>query len=304
MLEVILGGTSGTMPLKNRWLSSCFVRMQGKTMLIDCGEGTQIALKCAGLSFQGLDLLCLTHFHADHVSGLVGLLLSMGSERRTAPLTIVGPVGLRRVVEGLRVIAPELPFELVLCELTEEIESIPFGDATVTAFAVKHTLPCYGFCVTLPRVGKFDVARAESAGIPQKFWGRLQKMESVTDENGVVYEPSQVLGAPRKGLKLVYCTDTRPVNAIAKFADGADLFICEGMYGDADKLDKAVETGHMLYEEAAEIAALADVGTLWLTHFSPSMPEPEEFLPQAQAVFPRTVCGYDGIRAELRFVDT
>lgn len=272
-------------------------------MLIDCGEGTQIALKCAGVSFQGIDYLCFTHYHADHISGLVGLLLSMGNEGRTAPLTILGPVGLQRTIEGLRVIAPELPFELILCELTEDAHAFPFGDATVTAFPVQHAIPCYGFCVTLPRAGKFDVVRAKAAGIPQKYWGRLQKMECVTDENGVTYQPSQVLGEPRKGLKLVYCTDTRPVNAIAKYADGADLLICEGMYGDPEKLDKAIETAHMMYSEAAEIAKLANVGALWLTHYSPSLSEPEEYLPLAQEIFQQTVCGYDGIRTELRFVE-
>ena len=301
MLEVVLGGTGGTMPLKNRWLCCCWLRQEGSTMLIDCGEGTQIALKCAGVSFQGIDILCITHYHADHVSGLVGLLLSMGNEGRTRPLTIIGPRGLERTVTNLRVIAPELPFELELHELGAEAETFPFGDAVLTAFPVRHTMPCCGYSVTLPRVGKFDVERAKAAGIPQKLWGKLQKQESVTADDGTVYHQSQVLGTPRKGLKVTYCTDTRPVPAIAKYADSADLFIGEGMYGEPEKLDKAVETAHMLFSEAAELAELANVKELWLTHYSPSLPEPEEFLANAADIFPNTKCGKDGMRTELRF---
>ncbi len=301
VLEVVLGGTGGTMPLKNRWLCCCWMRQQGKTLLIDCGEGTQIALKCAGISFQGIDILCITHYHADHISGLVGLLLSMGNEGRTAPLTIIGPQGLIRTVTGLRVIAPELPFALELHELTEDSAAFPFGDAVLTAFAVRHTMPCYGYSVTLPRAGKFDVARAAAAGIPQKYWSPLQKQLTVTAEDGTVYHQSQVLGEPRKGLKVTYCTDTRPIPAIAKYADSSDLFICEGMYGDPEKLEKAVETAHMLFSEAAQLALLANVGQLWLTHFSPSLPDPDAYLPNAREMFPNTVCGKDGMELTLRF---
>lgn len=301
MIDIILGGTGGTMPLKNRWLCCCFLRIEGKSALIDCGEGTQIALKCTGVSFQGIDLLCLTHYHADHVSGLPGLLLSMGNEGRTEPLNIIGPVGLRETVEGLRVIAPELPFELILHELTQPEEQFPLGDAVLKAFPVQHTIPCYGYSLERKRVGKFDVERAKAAGVPQKLWGKLQKQPTVTDTDGTVYEQSQVLGAPRKGLKVVYCTDTRPIPTIAKYADSADLLICEGMYGESEKLGKAVETCHMLFEEAADIAALTNVGELWLTHYSPSLPEPQEFLANATAIFPNTVCGYDGISKTLHF---
>lgn len=304
MLEVVLAGTGGTMPLKHRWLCSCWIRQQAHTMLIDCGEGTQIALKCAGVSFQSLDLLCITHYHADHVSGLVGLLLSMGSEGRTAPLTIVGPRGLQRTVEGLRVIAPELPFPLILHELTQPEESLPFGDATLTAFALHHGVPCYGYCVDLPRTGKFDVARAQAAGIPLRLWSLLQKQASVTTEDGTVYYQSQVLGAPRKGLRLTYCTDTRPTACILDFAANADLFICEGMYGEEEKREKARKTAHMLFSEAAELAVRAHAKMLWLTHFSPSLPDPQAYRDAAAAIFPNTICGKDGMRITLRFPES
>ncbi|HAG13487.1 MAG TPA: ribonuclease Z, partial [Ruminococcus sp.] len=151
MLDVVLPGTGGTMPMKNRWLTCCMVRNEGKAILIDSGEGTQIALKCAGRSVQRLDLLCFTHYHADHISGLPGLLLSMGLEGRTEPLTLCGPEGLRRTVEGLRVIAPELPFALEYIEFTEKTHQLSFAGLEITAFAVNHTLPCYGYRMHLPR---------------------------------------------------------------------------------------------------------------------------------------------------------
>ena len=302
MLEVTLPGTGGTMPLKNRWLTCCYVRVQGRSVLIDCGEGTQIALRSAGISVQNTELLCITHYHADHISGLPGLLLSMGVDGRTEPLTIAGPPGLRRVVEGLRVIAPELPFPIRFAEFAagEKTVSMQAAGLQITAFAVYHTLPCFGYALELPRIGKFDPERAKAAGIPLRAWGMLQKQASVTLD-GVTYLQEQVLGPPRRGLKLVYCTDTRPTPAIVQRAADADLLICEGMYGDPEKLGKARETRHMMFSEAAQTARDAAAKRLWLTHYSPSMPDPAEHLHHAQAVYPETVLAKDGMCIDLLF---
>lgn len=302
MLDVALLGTGGTMPMKNRWLTSCLIRNEGQGVLIDCGEGTQIALKCAGRSMQKLDLLCFTHYHADHISGLPGLLLSMGLEGRTEPLMLAGPRGLRRTVEGLRVIAPELPFELEYTEFDAEPFTFSAAGLDITAFAVQHTMHCCGYRLHLPRIGKFDPERAKAAGIPVKAWGLLQKQETVILD-GVTYHQSQVLGAPRRGLTVTYCTDTRPVPAIMKYADDADLLILEGMYGEPDKLGKAIETKHMMFTEAAEIARDCNAHRLWLTHFSPSLPNPKEYLPLAQEIFPETVIPEDGKALDLQFTE-
>lgn len=302
MLDIALLGTGGTMPMKTRWLTSCLIRHEGQSVLIDCGEGTQIALKCAGRSVQKLDLLCITHFHADHISGLPGLLLSMGLEGRTEPLTLCGPQGLQRTVEGLRVIAPELPFDLKFIEFAEKTETISFAGLEITAFAVHHTMPCYGYRLHLPRIGKFDPERAEAAGIPVRAWGLLQKQETVTLD-GVTYHQAQVLGAPRRGLTVTYCTDTRPVSAITAHAQDADLLILEGMYGEPEKREKALETKHMMFTEAAQTAKDAGARALWLTHFSPSMPDPQAYLPLAQAIFPQTVCPRDGQEIDLQYID-
>ncbi len=302
MLDVVLIGCGGTVPLKNRWLTACYIRCNGRAMLIDCGEGTQIAIKEAGVSLYAIDAICLTHYHADHVSGLPGLLLSLGNEGRTAPLAIYGPIGLKRIVDGLRVIAPELPFPLALHEYTQPEEHFTIGELTIRAFAVRHTLPCYGYRMDLPRAGKFDPVRARQNRIPITLWSRLQKGETVTHD-GITYTPSQVMGEARKGLSVVYCTDTRPLTHIAAVTQNADLFICEGMYGDATKQEKAIETQHMTFAEAAQLAKQAEVKSLWLTHYSPSLPEPEEYLADAQTIFSATQCGCDGMRTTLHFED-
>lgn len=301
MLEVTLPGTGGTMPMKNRWLTCCLLRQEGETVLIDCGEGTQIALRCAGKSVQRLQLLCFTHYHADHISGLPGLLLSMGLDGRTEPLMLAGPRGLQRVVEGLRVIAPELPFALQFTEL-QGGEQLHAAGLIAEPFAVQHTVPTLGYRFTLPRAGRFDPEKARANAVPMRVWGILQKQETA-ELDGVTYYRDQVLGPPRRGLTVTYCTDTRPVAAISQYGIGSDLMILEGMYGEADKRRKALETRHMLFSEAAELAKDAGAKELWLTHYSPSLPDPEAFLPGARAIFPNTVCARDGQTVDLQYTE-
>lgn len=300
MLDVCLLGTGGTMPRKDRWLTALILRQNGKSLLIDSGEGTQIAMKFAGFTFKPLDILCVTHFHADHLCGLPGLLLSMGNEGREEPLTIIGPRGVERVVNSLRVIAPGLPFEIRFIEVDKPEMTIEISGFVITAFRVKHAIECLGYKIEIRRSGKFDVNKAMRNNVPQCVWSILQKKGEVEHE-GVVYTPDMVLGSERKGIKVVYCTDTRPTESIVRNASGADLFICEGMYGDRSKQDRAEETGHMMFHEAAAIAEEAGAKELWLTHYSPSLDEPEEFLHEAQAVFGNTRVCHDGERTLICF---
>ena len=234
MLDVCLLGTGGMMPLPYRWLTSLMVRYNGSSLLIDCGEGTQIAIKEKGWSFKPIDVICFTHYHGDHISGLPGLLLTMGNADRTEPLTLVGPKGLERVVNALRVIAPELPFPIKYIEIKDQEQTLEMNGYRLKAFRVNHNVTCYGYTMEIDRAGKFDVERANANAIPKQFWGILQKGETIEDGEHV-YTPDMVLGPARKGLKLTYCTDTRPVDAIRKNAMHSDLFICEGMYGEKDK---------------------------------------------------------------------
>lgn len=300
MLEVCLLGTGGMMPKKDRYLASAYLRYQGAGLLIDCGEATQLAFKECGYAFKQIGILCITHFHADHISGLPGLLLSMGNEGRTEPLRIFGPRGLARVVSALRVIAPELPFAVECTELAEKEETWQVGDYRLTAFRLRHNVPCCGYTVRIHRAGKFDPARARENGVPMKVWGTLQK-QPTAELDGVTYTAEQVLGAPRRGFHVTYATDTRPLPIIAEQARDADLFICEGTYADTEKQEKAMQVGHMTFPEAATLAATAKPRRFWLTHFSPAVVDPTEGLPAAQAIWADTVCGTDGMRVDIPF---
>lgn len=302
MLDVCLLGTGGMMPLPYRWLTSLMVRYNGSSLLIDCGEGTQIAIKEKGWSFKPIDAICFTHYHGDHISGLPGLLLTMGNADRKEPLTLIGPKGLERVVNALRVIAPELPFPIKYMEITQTEQTFEINGYRLKAFRVNHNVTCYGYTMEIDRAGKFDVERANAAEIPQKYWGILQKGETVTGD-GYVYTPDMVLGPARKGIKLTYCTDTRPTESIQNNAAGSDLFICEGMYGEKDKIKKAKEYKHMTFHEAAQIAKEAQVKEMWLTHYSPSLTRPEEYIDEVREIFPAAIAAKDRRSVELVFSD-
>ncbi|RKJ00278.1 ribonuclease Z [bacterium D16-54] len=300
MLDICLLGTGGMMPLPYRWLTSMMARCGGSSLLIDCGEGTQVALKEKGWSPKPIDIICFTHYHADHISGLPGLLLTMGNAERTEPLVLIGPKGLERVVTALRCIAPELPFSLRFIELEESRQQLPIGPYLIDAYKVNHNVVCYGYAISIPRAGRFDVERARAQGVPMKAWSRLQKGETM-EIDGVCYTPDMVLGPERKGLKVTYCTDTRPVPVIAEYAKDADLFICEGMYGEDGKEAKAREHKHMTMYEAAQLAQKAMPRELWLTHYSPSLTRPEEFIEKVRKIFPKAKAARDGWTAELTF---
>lgn len=300
MLDVCLLGTGGMMPMPRRWLTSLMLRYNGKSILIDCGEGTQIALREKGWSPKPIDIICFTHYHADHISGLPGMLLTMGNAERTEPLELIGPRGLTKTVNALRMIAPGLPFEIHCTEICDEEQEFSFDGFRINAFKVNHSILCYGYSFSIDRTGRFDKERALAANIPMKLWSRLQKGE-IIEQDGSAYTPDMVLGPDRKGLKVTYCTDTRPTDSIVKNATGADLLILEGMYGEPDKLPKAKENRHMTMYEAARIAAAARVPQLWLTHYSPSMVRPEEFMGEVRKIFPNAHAAKDGKSVELMF---
>lgn len=300
MLDVCLLGTGGMMPLPYRWLTALMFRYNGKSILIDCGEGTQIALREKGWSPKPIDIICFTHYHADHISGLPGMLLTMGNAERTEPLLLIGPKGLTRAVNALRVIAPELPFEIQFQEITEPEQEISFDGFRIKAFKVNHSVLCYGYSMLIDRGGRFDKERALEQQIPLKLWSRLQKGETI-EQDGRIYTPDMVLGEVRKGLKVTYCTDTRPTDAITANAEGSDLLILEGMYGEPDKLEKARENKHMTMYEAARIAKATQVPELWLTHYSPSLIRPEEYMGDVRKIFPGAVAAKDGRTVELNF---
>ncbi len=298
MLDVCLLGCGGSMPVPNRYLTSLLVSYKGRKILIDCGEGTQVSMKIVGSGFKSIDAILITHFHADHIAGLPGILLTIANSGREEPIYIVGPPGLKNVVEGLLTIVGGLPYELRLIEGPNS--DIEISDFKIKTLPLEHTVPCLAYSLYIRRRPKFDAEKAKERNIPIQLWGRLQNGESVILE-GREYKPQMVLGEERKGIKLCYATDSRPVFSLASFAKDSDIFICEGMYGDIDALEKAVKNKHMLFSEAAFLAKEGKVDRLWLTHFSPSLLEPEKYIENAKNIFENTQIGEDRKVISLKF---
>ncbi len=301
MIDLCTLGTGGAIPLPNRALSSLYVRVNGHGLLIDCGEGTQTEIRRLGWGFKCIEAVLLTHYHADHCGGLPGFLLSMAKTERTEPLHIYGPAGLCRIVEALTVIAPIQSYPILLHELPMEETCFEVIGLHITAFPLHHSMPCLGYHFRLDRAPAFNPARASALGVPVSCWQQLQRGQSITLPDGRVVSPQEVTHAPRKGLSFLYATDTRPVPAIARLGQDADLLILEGMYDTDDKRPQAVKNRHMLYSEAARLALQATARRLTLTHFSNCVEDPEAHLADAQAIFPETCAAHDGMTITLRF---
>lgn len=302
MLDITLLGTGGMMPLPRRWVTSLLVRYNGASLLVDCGEGTQIALREKGWSFKPVNTILLTHFHADHIAGLPGFFLTMGNSDRTEPVTVIGPRGLSRIMTAVRTIAPELPFEVNFIEIDGNEQTFLIDGMEITAFRVQHNIVCYAYEISVRRKGRFDAARAKAQEIPLRFWNPLQKGETIEDGERI-YTPEMVLGEERRGLKVVYATDTRPVPAITEHALNADLLVCEGMYGEPGMDKKAREHRHMTMQEAAQIGKDAQPVNMWLTHYSPSLVRPDQYMSSVHAIYPNVIAAKDGQEITLKFED-
>lgn len=301
MLDVCLLGCGGSLPVPERNLTALLMSCKGKKFLIDCGEGTQVSMKILGWGFKSIDVICFTHAHADHVIGLPGLLLTIANSDRTEPLTIIGPPGFDHILQGLMVVCPQLPYEIVYKEASMSGDIVySMDDLYLSSFGVDHNIPCCAYSLTVKRGRKFDVEKARGNNIPQHLWSRLQKGESIICED-VYYTPEMVLGEERDGVKVSYFTDTRPLPGLVDFVSNSNLLIAEGMYGEDAEMEKAVRNKHMLFSEAAEIARDASAEELWLTHFSPSMPEPEKYLDNAASIFNNTKIGQDRLTKTLTF---
>ena len=302
MLDITLLGTGGMMPLPRRWVTSLLVRYNGASLLVDCGEGTQIALREKGWSFKPVNTILLTHFHADHIAGLPGFFLTMGNSDRTEPVTVIGPRGLSRIMTAVRTIAPELPFEVNFIEIDGNEQTFLIDGMEITAFRVQHNIVCYAYEIAVRRKGRFDAARAKAQEIPLRFWNPLQRGETIED-GARIYTPEMVLGEERKGLKVIYATDTRPVPAITEHALNADLLVCEGMYGEPGMDKKAREHRHMTMQEAAQIGKDAQPVNMWLTHYSPSLVRPDQYMSSVHAIYPNVIAAKDGQEITLKFED-
>lgn len=300
MVQVTLLGSGATRPLPHRALAALWLQVGGRGLLFDCGEGTQVSAQRFGASLYKLDTLLLTHYHGDHLFGLPGLLQSMAALGRTEPVTVAGPPGLDGVLDAVLTLAGPLPFALCRHTFGECRGSLalPSG-ATVTAFPAKHRVPCCSYLYTLPRAGRFDPDRAKALGIPVALWRRLQAGQPAGG-----FTPDQVLGPARRGLRILYATDTEPTAELAEQARGVDLLCMDATYADDADAPKARLYGHATCGEAGALAAEAGVRRLWLTHYSAAVIDPEAGLAAARRQFPAAEAGFDGKTLTLTFDDS
>lgn len=274
-------------------------------MLFDCGEGTQRQMMRYGVSFSLSDIF-FTHFHADHVIGVIGLMRTMALQGRTAPLRLWGPRG------GSRHLKRAEQFGVDRLTFPVEIEELDDGQPvkrtgySVAPFAVEHGPgPAFGYAlVEEDRKGRFDPDRARELGVPEgPAWGKIHRGESVTLENGRVVQPSELVGPRRSGRTVVITGDTRPCSSTENAAKNADLLVHEATFGD-EEAERAVETGHSTAREAGQLARRANCRRLLLTHFSARYSrDAGELESQARAEFPDVTIGKDGMEIEVPYRD-
>lgn len=305
MIDLTLLGCGGGMPMPNRFLSSLLISYRGRKILVDCGEGTQVSMRIDNSGFKTIDVICITHIHGDHIVGLPGLLGTIGNSGRTEDITIIGPEGIKEAIDGLRVIAKWLPYNIEVIENPKDNVILDNeyinGDIEILTIELDHSSPCLGYNFLLKRRPKFNIEKAINNNVPKCLWNKLQNTyESIEFENKV-YSKEMVIGENRKGIKISFITDTRPNTQIEDFIKDSDYFICEGTYGDNEDLIKAVKNKHMTFKEAANLARNGNVKSLLLTHFSTSMNEPENYINNAKEIFDKTIIGTDRFKVSLNF---
>lgn len=305
MIDLILLGCGGNMPMPNRSLSSLFINYQGRKILIDCGEGTQVSMRMKNCGFKNIDLICITHLHGDHTIGIIGLLSTIGNSSRVEDLTIIGPVGIIETMNAIRVLVKYLPYNINVIEYPNGSFSLinnHLKDLEISTLDLDHSTECLGYSFYFKRKAKFNVEKAMANNVPKILWEKLQKGKCIEFE-GKNYTPNLVLGDDRKGIKISFITDTRPLPSIPDFIRDSDLFICEAMYGDDMDISKAIKNKHMTFRESANLARLGNVKQLLLTHFSPALENPFIFKENATSVFENTIIGEDRLELHLKFLD-
>ena len=305
-LEVFVLGTSGMQPLPGRFLTSAMVRRNGELFLFDCGEGTQVSLKMLNLHWKRINRIFISHMHADHVTGLPGLLMLSSQVDRTEPLYIYGPEKLRDYIDAnRRLLDMYINYEIKFVQ-TEPGIILETEEYSIEAVPLLHTKPCMGYVMKeKDRPGEFNVEKANELGIPcGPMWGMLQKGMDVKLDDGTIIHPEQVLGQPRKGVKFSYITDTVYMGHIASHVSESDLLLCEGMFS-RDLSQDAFEKKHMTSTQAAMIARDSNSKMLGLIHYSPRYTDKELQLLKQEAceVFENTVLCKDRISFLLNNAD-
>ncbi|MDR1786263.1 MAG: ribonuclease Z [Spirochaetaceae bacterium] len=306
-LEVFVLGCGGMMPLPYRHLTSALVRREGDIFLFDCGEGTQVSLRRLNLRWKKINAIFISHTHADHVTGLPGLLMLSSQVERDDPLYIYGPPKIAEYIETSKnVLDMYINYPIVVKEIRAPCVVHEGEDFYIRAFPLRHTKPCVGYALEeLDRPGEFNPQAAQDLRVPcGPLWGRLQRGECVQAQDGTTVYPEQVLGPKRGGRKFSFVTDTLPIPSIAQDVRGSDLLICEGMFAD-DVADQAAEKKHMTARQAAKIAREGQVKQLGLIHYSPRYTDHElgALLDEARDVFPNTVLTRDRMNFPMPYAD-
>ena len=306
-MEAFVLGCGGMMPLPYRHLTSVLLRRDGDLFLFDCGEGTQVSLKRLNLKWKKINAIFISHTHADHVTGLPGILMLSAQVDRTEPLYIYGPPKVKEYIEANRqVLDMYINYPIVIKEITAPCTVHEGEDFTIRCFPLSHTKTCVGYTLEEKnRPGEFNPEQAEALGIPRgPLWGKLQKGESVQNERDQTIEPSQVMGKERHGRKFSFVTDTQYLPSIAKEVQNSDLLICEGMFAD-DCLDQAKEKKHMTSRQSATIAKDSNSKRMALIHYSPRYTDRdlEVLLTQAREVYPNTELTKDRMIFDIPYID-
>jgi ribonuclease Z len=304
VLSLTFLGTGAATPTVDRNVAGLAVHREGETILFDCGEGSQRQMMRYGVGFTFAEIF-FTHYHADHILGVTGLLRTLGLMDRSAPVTLWGPRGAERVLGAaisLGIERNKFPVEI------REIRAgdrLPRADYDIVVFETEHRADTVGYALAEhTRLGRFHPERARELGIPEgPLWGRLHRGETVTLEDGRVVRPEDLVGTPRRGRTVVYSGDTRPHLPLIEAARGADLLVHEATFG-GEELERAQETGHSTAAEAARVAAEAGVRRLVLTHISPRYGrDAAELLAEARAIFPETIIARDGLTLDVPYAD-
>jgi ribonuclease Z len=294
MFHLTVLGSGASLPTLQRHTTSVAAQRGGDLYLLDCGEGTQLQLRRAGLRFSKLRGICVSHLHGDHVNGLVGLLQTLALNGREERLQLFGPPGIRGLIDAARNhVGLRLSYALEVCE-TEGGVLVEGVGYELSCGLLDHGITTLGFRLhELPRPGRFDVDAARRLGVPEgPMFGRLQQGETVTLDDGSEVEPAQVLGPPRPGSTVAYCVDTRPCDGAIELARDAGLFICDATFTEELTIE-ARRRGHSTARQAAEMAARADAGRLLLIHVSARYHDPRALLQEAAGVFPRVEVAHD-----------
>ena len=306
-MEAFILGCGGMQPLPYRHLTSVLLRRDGDLFLFDGGEGTQVSLKRLNLKWKKIDAIFVSHTHADHVTGLPGILMLSAQVDRTEPLYIYGPQKIKEYIETSRnVLDMYINYPIIVKEITAPCIVHSGKDFYIRAFPLSHTKTCVGYTLEeLDRPGEFNPLKAKEMGVPcGPLWSQLQKGFEVTAENGSIVKPEDVLGPKRSGRKFSFVTDTLYLPSIAEEVKGSDLLVCEGMFENA-LLDQAKEKKHMTASQAAQIAKDADVKRMCLIHYSPRYTDKElhVLLEEAQAVWPKAELSKDRMQITIPYED-